>query len=55
MFRDVYGVGRVLANELYRKGARTMDDLRAKDFGLTAGQLVSIDMIWVSHADYRSA
>jgi DNA polymerase lambda len=47
MFKDVYGVGRVLANELYRKGARTMEDLRTKDFGLNAGQLVSVEwLLW---------
>lgn len=41
MFKDVYGVGRTFANELYRRGARSMDDLRTKDFGLTPGQMVS--------------
>lgn len=40
-FKDIYGVGKTFANELYRRGARTIDDLRTKDYQLTAGQKVS--------------
>ena len=34
--------GKSVANDLYRKGARTFDDLRQKDFGLNSGQMVSL-------------
>ncbi|KAL7424399.1 hypothetical protein Q5752_000081 [Cryptotrichosporon argae] len=44
MFKDIYGVGKVLANQLYRRGAVTMDDLRDPSFGLTAGQMLGIDL-----------
>lgn len=37
-FQNVYGVGRRCAHELYSRGARSIEDLRSKDFGLTAGQ-----------------
>lgn len=40
-FQDVYGVGSRCAHDLYSRGARSIEDLRTKDFGLTAGQLVS--------------
>lgn len=43
-FRDVYGVGKNHANDLYRLGARSIEDLRTKDFGLTSGQLVRLDL-----------
>lgn len=43
-FRKVYGIGRKLANDLYRRGARTLDDLRNKDFGLTRGQMIGLDL-----------
>jgi DNA polymerase lambda len=33
-------VGRTFANELYKRGARTVEDLRTNDYGLTTGQLV---------------
>ena len=39
-FREIYGIGRNLANELYRRGARSIDDLRNGHFGLTYGQRV---------------
>lgn len=42
MFKDIYGVGRTFANELYRRGARQMADLQTKDFGLTPGQMVNM-------------
>lgn len=37
-FQNVYGVGSRCAHELYTRGARSIEDLRTKDFGLTAGQ-----------------
>ena len=43
-FRKVYGIGRKLANDLYRRGARTLDDLRTKDFGLSRGQMIGLDL-----------
>ena len=44
VFKDIYGVGRTFANELYCRGARTIEDLRTKDYGLTPGQLVGVDL-----------
>jgi DNA polymerase lambda len=38
--KDVYGVGPTIANELYNRGARTIDDLRNKDYGLSSAQQV---------------
>ena len=39
-FKDIHGVGTNFANELYRLGARTIQDLRTHDYGLTTGQMV---------------
>ena len=41
-FKDIYGVGRTFANELYKRGARSIEDLRTHDFGLTVGQKVGL-------------
>lgn len=40
-FQNVYGVGSRCAHELYSRGARSIEDLATKDFGLTVGQKVS--------------
>ncbi|KLT43747.1 hypothetical protein CC85DRAFT_243627 [Cutaneotrichosporon oleaginosum] len=44
-FKDVYGVGKNFAAELYRKGARTIEDLKTKEYGLTSGQRLYDDLI----------
>lgn len=41
VFHNVYGVGKKHAHDLWQQGARSLDDLRNKDFGLTEGQKVS--------------
>lgn len=40
-FKDCYGIGPKQAYRLVERGARTLDDLKTKDFGLTDGQKVS--------------
>ncbi|WWD03793.1 hypothetical protein V865_001849 [Kwoniella europaea PYCC6329] len=44
LFKDIYGVGRHHANDLYRLGARTIDDLRSGRFALTAGQMIGLQL-----------
>ncbi|WRT70085.1 uncharacterized protein IL334_007079 [Kwoniella shivajii] len=44
LFKDIYGVGRQHANEMYRSGARTIDDLRSGKFSLTAGQMIGLQL-----------
>nr|XP_019001289.1 uncharacterized protein I203_05994 [Kwoniella mangroviensis CBS 8507]OCF64750.1 hypothetical protein I203_05994 [Kwoniella mangroviensis CBS 8507] len=44
LFKDIYGVGRQHANDLYRLGARTIDDLRSGRFALTAGQMIGLQL-----------
>nr|XP_019044000.1 hypothetical protein I302_07280 [Kwoniella bestiolae CBS 10118]OCF22930.1 hypothetical protein I302_07280 [Kwoniella bestiolae CBS 10118] len=44
LFKDIYGVGRQNANDLYRLGARTIDDLRSGRFALTAGQMIGLQL-----------
>jgi DNA polymerase lambda len=39
-FKDIYGVGKSFANTLYQRGARTIEDLRTGEYGLTSGQKV---------------
>ncbi|BEJ01255.1 hypothetical protein CcaverHIS631_0511120 [Cutaneotrichosporon cavernicola] len=43
-FKDVYGVGKNFAAELYRKGARSIEDLKTKEYGLTTGQRVGVEL-----------
>ncbi|GMK59721.1 hypothetical protein CspeluHIS016_0803270 [Cutaneotrichosporon spelunceum] len=43
-FKDVYGVGKNFAAELYRKGARSIEDLKTKEYGLTAGQRIGVEL-----------
>ncbi|RXK41478.1 hypothetical protein M231_01186 [Tremella mesenterica] len=44
MFKDIYGVGKSFANELYRRGARTIEDLREKEYGLSKGQKIGVEL-----------
>nr|XP_018261046.1 uncharacterized protein I303_06763 [Kwoniella dejecticola CBS 10117]OBR83204.1 hypothetical protein I303_06763 [Kwoniella dejecticola CBS 10117] len=44
LFKDVYGVGRQHANDLYRLGARSIDDLRTGKYSLTAGQMIGLQL-----------
>lgn len=46
MLRKVHGVGPRYANEFYRRGVRSIDDLRTKDYGLNTNQLVTFG--WAS-------
>nr|XP_031861606.1 uncharacterized protein CI109_002836 [Kwoniella shandongensis]KAA5528678.1 hypothetical protein CI109_002836 [Kwoniella shandongensis] len=44
LFKDIYGVGRQVANELYRLGARSITDLRTGHYPLTPGQQVGLSL-----------
>ncbi|OCF34187.1 hypothetical protein I316_04137 [Kwoniella heveanensis BCC8398] len=44
LFKDVYGVGRTHANDLYRLGARSIADLRSGDYPLTPGQKIGLEL-----------
>ncbi|ORY31676.1 hypothetical protein BCR39DRAFT_465497 [Naematelia encephala] len=44
VLKDVYGVGETFANELYKRGARSIRDLKEKDFGLTPGQNIGVEL-----------
>nr|XP_019010474.1 uncharacterized protein I206_04943 [Kwoniella pini CBS 10737]OCF49255.1 hypothetical protein I206_04943 [Kwoniella pini CBS 10737] len=44
LFKDIYGVGRQHANDLYRLGARSIDDLRTGRYSLTAGQMIGLQL-----------
>ncbi|WWC91862.1 uncharacterized protein L201_006809 [Kwoniella dendrophila CBS 6074] len=44
LFKDIYGVGRQNANDLYRLGARSIDDLRSGRYPLTAGQKIGLQL-----------
>lgn len=46
MLRKVYGVGPKFADEFYRRGVRSIEDLRTKDYGLNTNQLVTLG--WAS-------
>ncbi|ADV23887.1 conserved hypothetical protein [Cryptococcus gattii WM276] len=50
VFKDIYGVGRQYANELYRMGARTITDLRTGRFPLSPGQQIGLAL----YEDLRS-
>ncbi|KIR59252.1 DNA polymerase lambda subunit [Cryptococcus bacillisporus CA1873] len=50
IFKDIYGVGRQYANELYRMGARTITDLRTGRFPLSPGQQIGLAL----YEDLRS-
>ncbi|KAL1405924.1 hypothetical protein Q8F55_007604 [Vanrija albida] len=44
IFHNVYGVGKKHAHDLWQQGARSLDDLRTKDFGLTEGQKLGVEL-----------
>ncbi|WVQ94837.1 hypothetical protein IAU59_001920 [Kwoniella sp. CBS 9459] len=44
LFKDIYGVGRTHANELYRQGARSIADLRSGRYALTPGQKIGLEL-----------
>ncbi|KAK8853367.1 hypothetical protein IAR55_004071 [Kwoniella newhampshirensis] len=44
LFKDIYGVGRQVANDLYRLGARSITDLRTGQYPLTPGQQVGLSL-----------
>ncbi|KAK4689224.1 hypothetical protein P7C73_g887, partial [Tremellales sp. Uapishka_1] len=44
VFKDVYGIGKAHANEIYDRGARTIEDLRSKDFGLNHNQIIGVEL-----------
>ncbi|WVR09566.1 hypothetical protein IAU60_006635 [Kwoniella sp. DSM 27419] len=44
LFKDIYGVGRQHANDLYRQGARSIQDLRSGQYNLTTGQMIGLDL-----------
>ncbi|OXH27539.1 DNA polymerase lambda subunit [Cryptococcus neoformans] len=50
LFKDIYGVGRQYANELYQMGARTITDLRTGRFPLSPGQQIGLAL----YEDLRS-
>jgi DNA polymerase lambda len=44
IFKDIYGVGKNFAATLYQRGARTIDDLRTNDYGLSPGQVMGVEL-----------
>ncbi|WVQ84531.1 hypothetical protein IAT38_006685 [Cryptococcus sp. DSM 104549] len=42
LFKDIYGVGRNFANDLYRAGARSIADLRTGPYPLSEGQKIGL-------------
>ncbi|WVF67238.1 hypothetical protein IAT40_001986 [Kwoniella sp. CBS 6097] len=44
LFKDIYGVGRTHANDLYRLGARSITDLRSGSYPLTPGQKIGLEL-----------
>ncbi|ORX39393.1 hypothetical protein BD324DRAFT_577128 [Kockovaella imperatae] len=43
-FRKIYGVGATFATELYKRGARSIDDLRTGEYGLSGGQAIGVEL-----------
>ncbi|WVQ74353.1 hypothetical protein IAR50_003953 [Cryptococcus sp. DSM 104548] len=44
LFKDVYGIGRQMAYNLYQQGARSIADLRSGAYPLSPGQKIGLDL-----------